>query len=73
MVKGLNPHDIREILSGLVQEKSMRIKVINYTKDHKGCKSFIHFISQDSFALFTNTKFTKKTMPRQQAHITFNR
>lgn len=39
----------------------MRIKVINYTKDHKGCKFFIHLISQDSFTLFINIKFTKKT------------
>jgi hypothetical protein len=38
----------------------MRIKVINHTKDHKDCKFFIHLISQDSFTLFTNIKFTQK-------------
>jgi hypothetical protein len=68
MVKGLNPHDIREVLSDLVREKDMRIKVINHTKDHKDCKFFTHLISQDCFTLFTNIKFTKNYTKTASIH-----
>ena len=50
----------------------MRIKENRHAKDYKIFKSFMHFISQEHFTLFT-TQSPQKSNSKQQAHTTFNR